>query len=69
MKNLFLAHLNSLCEKAEKTHLSQQIFTQPVSPFSTSQFKKVVKEESSKNLQNKKDIAARIYENFQPNSK
>lgn len=68
MKNLFLAHLNSLCEKAEKTHIHQQVFTQPVSPFSTSQFKKVVKEESSKNLQNKKDIAARIYENFQRNS-
>lgn len=69
MKNIFLAHLNSLCEKAEKTHLSHKIFLKPVSPFVTSKFKLVTEEEVSKDDNNKKDIIQRIYENFQPNNK
>jgi hypothetical protein len=69
MKNVFLAHLNNLCERAEKTHLSVKYSSKPTSLFCTQKFTLVEEKDTDVSSENLKQTISRIYENFQSNNK
>ena len=52
MNKTILAHLQSLCGKAEKLHTYKISSYQPISPFCTNKFKKIDEKVVGLNLKN-----------------